>query len=201
VELIVGKQPPVPELGPTELQNRFNLVFGKFIRAFCTKEHPLVIFLDDLQWADSATLKLIELIMTDTDTQYLFLIGAYRDNELNPAHPLMMTIEGLRNLGATINFITLAPLELEHISQLIADTLHSYIAEVKPLAELVMRKTLGNPFFVNQFIKTLHAENLITFDFEDVLNITPTDIVARIYLERCLSQAQKPRCNCANRTA
>ncbi|HEY9741305.1 MAG TPA: AAA family ATPase [Coleofasciculaceae cyanobacterium] len=166
VELIVGKQPPVPSLGPTESQNRFNLVFGKFIRAFCTKEHPLVIFLDDLQWADSATLKLIELIMTDRDTQYLFLIGAYRDNEVSPTHTLMMTVDGLRNLGATINSITLAPLELEHISQLIADTLHSYTAEVKPLAELVMRKTLGNPFFVNQFVKTLHAENLITFDFE-----------------------------------
>jgi predicted ATPase len=166
VELIVGKQTPVPELAPTESQNRFNLVFSQFIRAFCTKEHPLVIFLDDLQWADSATLKLIELMMTDNETQYLFLIGAYRDNEVSPTHTLMMTVDGLRNLGATINSITLAPLELEHISQLIADTLHSYTAEVKPLAELVMRKTLGNPFFVNQFVKTLHAENLITFDFE-----------------------------------
>ncbi|MBD1922696.1 AAA family ATPase [Microcoleus sp. FACHB-831] len=166
VELIVGKQLPVPELGATESQNRFNFVFQNFIRAFCSKEHPLVIFLDDLQWADSATLKLIELMMTDNETQYLFLIGAYRDNEVSPTHPLIMTLEGLRNLGATINSITLAPLELEHISQLIADTLHSYTAEVKPLAELVMIKTLGNPFFVNQFIKTLHADNLITFDFE-----------------------------------
>jgi predicted ATPase/serine phosphatase RsbU (regulator of sigma subunit)/tRNA A-37 threonylcarbamoyl transferase component Bud32 len=164
VELIVGKQLPVPELGPTESQNRFNLVFGQFIRAFCTKEHPLVIFLDDLQWADSATLKLIELMMTDTDMQYLFLIGAYRDNEVSPTHPLMMTLDGLRNLGATINSITLAPLELDHISQLIADTLHSDTASVKPLAELVKQKTEGNPFFVNQFLKTLHTENLITFN-------------------------------------
>jgi predicted ATPase/serine phosphatase RsbU (regulator of sigma subunit)/tRNA A-37 threonylcarbamoyl transferase component Bud32 len=164
VELIVGKQPLVPELGPSESQNRFNLVFGKFIRAFCTKEHPLVIFLDDLQWADSATLKLIELMMTDTDMQYLFLIGAYRDNEVSPTHPLMMTLDGLRNLGATINSITLAPLALENISQLIADTLHSDTASVKPLAKLVKRKTEGNPFFVNQFLKTLHAENLITFN-------------------------------------
>jgi serine/threonine protein kinase len=164
VELIVGKQPLVPELGPSESQNRFNLVLGKFIRAFCTKEHPLVIFLDDLQWADSATLKLIELMMTDTDMQYLFLIGAYRDNEVSPTHPLMMTLDGLRNLGATINSITLAPLALENISQVIADTLHSDTASVKPLAKLVKRKTEGNPFFVNQFLKTLHAENLITFN-------------------------------------
>jgi predicted ATPase/tRNA A-37 threonylcarbamoyl transferase component Bud32 len=186
VELIVGKQPPVPELGPTESQNRFNLIFGQFIRAFCTKEHPLVIFLDDLQWADSATLKLIELMMTDNETQYLFLIGAYRDNEVNPAHPLMMTLEGLRNRGATINFITLAPLELEHISRLIADTLHSNTDAVKPLAKLVKRKTGGNPFFANQFLKTLHAEKLITFDFQrhvfvwDISNIEAQDITDNV---------------------
>ncbi|GAB4193667.1 MAG: AAA family ATPase [Coleofasciculaceae cyanobacterium] len=164
VELIVGKQPAVPKLGATETQNRFNLVFQNFIRAFCSKEHPLVIFLDDLQWADSATLKLIELMMTDADTQYLFLIGAYRDNEVNPTHPLMMTLDGLRNVGATINFITLAPLDSKHISQLIADTLHSDASSVKPLAELVVHKTGGNPFFVYEFLKTLHAENLITFN-------------------------------------
>ncbi|MEG3941519.1 serine/threonine-protein kinase PknK [Microcoleus sp. S36b_A3] len=186
VELIIGKQPPVPELSPTESQNRFNLVFQNFIRAFCAKEHPLVIFLDDLQWADSATLKLIELMMTDTDTQYLFLIGAYRDNEVNPTHPLMMTLEGLRNLGATLNFITLAPLELEHINQLIADTLHSDNKSVNLLAELVQRKTIGNPFFANQFLKTLHAENLITFDFQrhafvwDISNIEAQDITDNV---------------------
>ncbi|EGK86803.1 GAF domain-containing protein [Microcoleus vaginatus PCC 9802] len=166
VELIIGKQPPVPELSPAESQNRFNLVFQNFIRAFCAKEHPLVIFLDDLQWADSATLKLIELMMTDTDTEYLFLIGAYRDNEVNPTHPLMITLEGLRNLGATVNFITLTPLNSQHINQLIADTLHRDTSSVKPLAELVVHKTGGNPFFVYEFLKTLYAENLITFYFE-----------------------------------
>ena len=165
VELIVGEQPPVPELGASESQNRFNIVFSNFIQAFCTKEHPLVIFLDDLQWADSATVKLIELMMTDADMQYLFLIGAYRDNEVSPTHPLMMTLDGLLKDGATVNYITLAPLELENISQLIADTLYSDTDSVKPLAELVMRKTGGNPFFVNQFLKTLYAENLIIFDF------------------------------------
>jgi predicted ATPase len=92
----------------------------------CAKEHPLVIFLDDLQWADCATLKLIELMMTDASMQYLFLIGAYRDNEVSSAHPLMMMLDGLRQSdGATVNSITLAPLAIEHISQLIADTLHS----------------------------------------------------------------------------
>ncbi len=186
VELIIGKQPPVPELSPSESQNRFNLVVQNFIRAFCAKDHPLVIFLDDLQWADSATLKLIELMMTDTDTQYLFLIGAYRDNEVNPAHPLMMTLDGLRNVGATINFITLAPLDSKHISQLIADTLHSDASSVKLLAELVVHKTGGNPFFVYEFLKTLHAENLITFDFErhgwqwDISNIEAKGITDNV---------------------
>jgi len=166
IELIIGKQLPVPEVGATEAQNRFNRVFQKFIRVFCSKEHPLVIFLDDLQWVDSATLKLIELMMTDVDTQYLFVIGAYRDNEVNPTHSLMMTLEELRKEGATISRITLAPLVLEASTQLIAETLHSDISTVKPLAELVLRKTGGNPFFVNEFLKTLYTENLLTFDFE-----------------------------------
>ena len=186
VELIVGKQPAVPELGATESQNRFNLVFGHFIRACCTKEHPLVIFLDDLQWADSATLKLIELMMTDADTEYLFLIGAYRDNEVNSAHPLMITLDSIRKEGATVNCITLAPLHSEPITQLIADTLNSDLASVKPLAELVVRKTEGNPFFVNEFLKTLHTENLLTFDFEchiwqwDISNIEAKGITDNV---------------------
>ena len=167
VELIVGKQAPVPELGSTESQNRFNRVFSQFIRAFCTKKHPLVIFLDDLQWADSATLKLIELMMTDNETQYLFLIGAYRDNEVSPTHPLTIALEGLKKKGVIVNSITLVPLALESISQLIADTLHSDTKKVNSLAELVKQKTGGNPFFVNQFLKTLHSENLITFHFPE----------------------------------
>jgi len=163
VELIIGKQPSVPELPPTEAQNRFNRVFSKFIRAFCTKEHPLVIFLDDLQWADSATLKLMEVIMMDEKTEYLFLIGAYRDNEVSKTHPFIITIEELKKKGAIANTITLAPLELDSINQLIVDTLLSNTERVKPLAELVKQKTGGNPFFANQFLKTLHSENLIAF--------------------------------------
>ncbi len=164
VELIVGPQPAVPELEPTESQNLFNLVFTHFIRVFCQQSHPLVIFLDDLQWADSATLKLIELMMTDNQTQHLFVLGAYRDNKVNSTHPLMMTLEALEKEGAIANQITLAPLALEHISQLIAETLYSDTGSVRPLAELVVRKTGGNPFFVNEFLKTLHTEGLITLN-------------------------------------
>ena len=165
VELIVGKQPAVQKLGPSESQNRFNLVFQNFIRLFCTKDHPLVIFLDDLQWADSATLKLIELMMRDDEICYLFLIGAYRDNEVSPTHPTIITIDGLRSQAESerkvINQIILTPLSIDRITQLIAESLHSDRQTVKPLAELVVRKTGGNPFFVNQFLKTLAQENLL----------------------------------------
>ncbi|MEG4534835.1 AAA family ATPase [Microcoleus sp. D2_18a_D3] len=165
VELIVGKQPVLAELGAIESQNRFNFVFGNFIRVFCSVEHPLVIFLDDLQWADSATLKLIQLMMTDADTQYLLIIGAYRDNEVTIEHPLMMTLEDIRSEELTVNKITLAPLALENINQLLADTLHSARSDLQPFAELILKKTEGNPFFVHEFLKTLYAERLLNFDF------------------------------------
>ncbi|MBD1842590.1 AAA family ATPase [Cyanobacteria bacterium FACHB-63] len=163
IELIVGKQPAAPSLAPTEAQNRFNLVFQNFIRVFCSLEHPLVLFLDDLQWADSATLKLLDVILTDSEIGYLFLVGAYRDNEVSPSHPLMMALDALRSKAVVIHEITLAPLALADTSHLIADTLHSDAISVQPLAELVIRKTSGNPFFVNQFLKTLYQENLLTF--------------------------------------
>jgi len=166
VELIVGKQPLVQELGATEAQNRFNLVFQKFIRVFCSFEHPLVIFLDDLQWADSATLKLLQVMMADEETKYLFLLGAYRDNEVNPTHPLIMTLEALQKQGAIINQITLTPLDLEHIAMLIADTVRRDRGSVILLAELVVGKTQGNPFFVNQFLRTLYEENLLNFNLQ-----------------------------------
>ena len=163
VELIIGEQPAVPQLIPVETQNRFNQVFQKFIHVFCQPEHPLVIFLDDLQWVDAASLKLIELLMTDKQIQYLFMVGAYRDNEVNPTHPLVRTLEELYKIGVIITEIVLAPLSQQHVMQLIADTLPSHTESVTDLAELVMTKTNGNPFFINQFLKTLYQENLITF--------------------------------------
>jgi len=164
VELIIGKQPPVPEVGAKEAQNRFNRIFQNFVRVFCSKEHPLVIFLDDLQWFDSATLKLIELILLDEQTQYLFLIGAYRDSEVHPTHPLVLTLLELRNQGAVLQEITLAPLTLEPLSQLIAETLGRNIDTVRSLAQLVLRKTEGNPFFVGEFLRMLYSENLLIFN-------------------------------------
>ena len=166
VELIVGQQPTVPELAPAEAQNRFNLVFQNFIQVFTQAEHPLVLFLDDLQWSDIASLKLIELLMTASCNRYLLIIGAYRDNEVSASHPLMLTIDEIKKLGATVNEILLTNLSLPNITQLIADTLNASIEKVKPLAKLVLDKTHGNPFFINEFLKLVYSTQLLTFDFQ-----------------------------------
>ncbi|MEZ2235502.1 AAA family ATPase [Microcoleus sp.] len=165
LELLIGVQPEVPELEGSAAQNRFNLLFEKLIRVFATREHPLVIFLDDLQWADSASLKLMQLLMSETDRGYLLLIGAYRDNEVNPAHPLMLTLDEIRKAYATVNQITLAPLDQHSLNRLIADTLSCPPNLAMPLTELVFAKTKGNPFFATQFLKSLHQEGLIYFEF------------------------------------
>ncbi|OLP18868.1 hypothetical protein BST81_08090 [Leptolyngbya sp. 'hensonii'] len=163
--LIIGAQPPVPELGASESQNRFNRVFQRFVQACCSPEHPLVIFLDDMQWADRATLNLIERLLEDRQSQHLLLIIAYRDNEVLIGHPLSLTIAQIQRQGTPIESITLTPLPLEQIGQLIADTLHQSPETVRDLAELVLRKTEGNPFFANQFLKTLYSEHLLTFNY------------------------------------
>ncbi|HBE36567.1 MAG TPA: serine/threonine protein kinase, partial [Cyanobacteria bacterium UBA11368] len=166
LEKIIGKQPSVPELSGSAAQNRFNLLFEKFIQVFTTKEHPLVMFLDDLQWADSASLKLMQLLMSETDSCYLLLIGAYRDNEVSPAHPLMLTLEEIRKTLATVNTITLAPLKQSDLNHLIADTLDCPANLAFPLTQLIYQKTKGNPFFANQFLKALYEDKLISFNFE-----------------------------------
>ncbi|MDZ7951121.1 AAA family ATPase [Nostoc sp. DedQUE09] len=196
IELIIGKQPPVTEVGVTEAQNRFNRVFGKFIRVFCSESHPLVIFLDDLQWIDSATLKLIELMVLDEQTQHLFLIGAYRDNEVNSTHPLALMLERLRKGEVMLGEIVLAPLTLLPLSQLIAETLHQNIDTVRALAELMLRKTEGNPFFVGEFLRMLCSENLLTFDAKhlcwqwNIVQIQAQDITDNV-VELLLSKLKK----------
>ncbi|MDY6994242.1 MAG: serine/threonine-protein kinase PknK, partial [Pseudomonadota bacterium] len=161
LELIIGPQPPVVELVPVEAQNRFKRVFQNFIQVFSKPEHPLVIFLDDLHWVDAASLNLMQLMMSAEQQGYLFLVGAYRDNEVDRSHPLLMMLATLRQTPAKIHQITLKPLSLEDIIQLLVDTLHHPPQNVTPLAELVIQKTQGNPFFVNQFLKTLYDEQLL----------------------------------------
>ncbi|NMF58578.1 ATP-binding protein [Pseudanabaena yagii] len=162
LERIIGEQPPATELSGNAAQNRFNLLFQKFIQVFTTAEHPLVIFLDDLQWADSASLQLLKLLMQDV--RYLLVLGAYRDNEVTPAHPLMLTVRELEKLETTIKTIALQALLPSDINQLVAETLSCDRALAQPLTELVYQKTQGNPFFTTQFLKTLHQDGLIQFN-------------------------------------
>ncbi|MEH2427537.1 MAG: AAA family ATPase [Nostoc sp.] len=166
LESMIGKQPPAPELSGSAAQNRFNSLFLKFTQVFTALEHPLAIFIDDLQWADSASLKLMHLLMSEADIGYLLLIGAYRDNEVNPVHPLMLTLEEIQKLDTTVNTITLLPLDRVSINHLVADTLSCSLALATPLTELVLSKTKGNPFFSTQFLKALHQDQLITFNFD-----------------------------------
>jgi PAS domain S-box-containing protein len=163
LKLIIGEQPLVPELPPQDAQGRFQLVFRRFISVF-TREHPLALFFDDLQWLDAATLDLMEDLLTQPDVHHLMLIGAYRDNEVNPTHPLMRKLEAIRQAGAKVKDIVLAPLAREDLRQLVADSLHCEPERAKPLAQLIHDKTAGNPFFVIQFFSALADEGLLRFD-------------------------------------
>jgi PAS domain S-box-containing protein len=166
LEQIIGSQPAVSELSGNAAQNRFNLLFHKFIQVFTTQEHPLVIFLDDLQWADLASLKLMQLLMSDTGTNYLLLIGAYRDNEVWAAHPLLLTLEDIHKAQTPINTITLSFLLQTDLNNLVADTLNCSSEITEPLTQLVYQKTQGNPFFATQFLKSLYEEDLIIFNLD-----------------------------------
>ncbi len=164
VERIVGPQPPVPALPPSEAQNRFNFVFLRFIHALAAEEHPLALFLDDLQWADLPSLKLIELLLTEPGLSHVLLIGAYRDNEVLAGHPLRMTREALDKSGARVTSLSLAPLELADVEGLVAATLHDEERGSAALAALLHDCTGGNPFFLRQLLQALHDDQLITFD-------------------------------------
>ncbi|WP_293142319.1 AAA family ATPase [Okeania sp. SIO3I5] len=164
LENIIGKQPQAIELSGTAAQNRFNLLFQKFVKVFTRKEHPLVMFLDDLQWADSASLNLLKLLLQDTE--YLLLLGAYRDNEVSPIHPLILTLDELIKTEAMVNTITLSPLTESDLNQLVADTLNCESSLAQPLTKLVYQKTKGNPFFATQFLKALYDDKLICFNWD-----------------------------------
>ncbi|WP_039961408.1 ATP-binding protein, partial [Kamptonema sp. PCC 6506] len=169
VELILGKQPEVSQLGSTETQNRFNRIFQQFIYVFAQPSHPLVLFLDDLQWADLASLNVIEQLMTDSDNHYLLMIGAYRDNEVSPVHPTIQTLEKIEKAGSPVNNVVLQPLDIIHVSQLVGDTLSEVAINgnrIFELSELLYNKTQGNPFFLTQLFKTLASEKSLSFNFE-----------------------------------
>src|ERR1700676_3283986 len=147
LELVIGKQPPIADLPPQDAQNRFQMVFRRFLGAFASSEHPLALFLDDLQWLDAATLDLLEHLVTHPEVRHLLLVGAYRDNEVSPSHPLLRTLGAIRKTGVKIQEIVLAPLGLDDVGRLVADALHCECDAAQPLAHLVYERTGGNPFF------------------------------------------------------
>ena len=169
LELIIGEhnEPRGSETNTavSELQNRFNRVLQNFIRVFASAEHPLVIFLDDLQWADRASLKLLQILATSSEYDSLLLLGAYRDNEVTESHPMRQMIEKIQQEKAVVHQLHLSPLDLASINQFIADTLHCAPDDTLTFAELVQKKTDGNPFFMGEFLKSLHSENLIRFNY------------------------------------
>jgi PAS domain S-box-containing protein len=179
IELILGKQPPAPPLAPTEAQNRFRMVLQNFLGVLARPEHPLVIFLDDLQWVDAATLKLLKPLLTSRNIRSLFLIGAYRDNEVSADHPLAMAQAELRKHGIPLIHTNLSPLNVTDLARLVCDSLMSKPTGPQPLADLIQRKTDGNPFFVIQFLTTLYQEGFITFDYEQGRWIYDTEAIAK----------------------
>jgi PAS domain S-box-containing protein len=164
LELIIGSQSPVADLPPQDAKNRFQIVFRRFLSAFATREHPLALFLDDLQWVDGATLELLEHLLLHPEVQHVLLIGVYRDNEVGPAHALTRTLATVRAAGTKLLEIVLTPIRLEDITLLIGDALQTDPRRVRALAQLVHERTQGNPFFAIQFLTALTEEGLLEFD-------------------------------------
>jgi predicted ATPase/signal transduction histidine kinase len=164
LEFIIGKQPAVPDLALQEAQARFQMVFRRFLAAFAGPEHPLTLFLDDLQWVDDATLELVEDLIFEQEIRYVLLIGAYRNNEVGPSHPLERMLAGMRQPESNVREIALRPLAFHDVAGLVADSLHCSQESAEPLAQLVHEKTGGNPFFVIQFFTALAEEGSLWFD-------------------------------------
>ncbi len=163
LEHLLGPQPPVPELAPSGARNRFRAVVTAFLRVLATREHPLVLFLDDLQWLDPAALELLEHLFAQSRLRHLLLVGAYRDNEVDGAHPLALARESIRRAGGSVSEIALAPLAFEQVERLTADMLRSPAGRIEPLARIIHRKTGGNPFFAIQFLGNLYEEGLLAY--------------------------------------
>lgn len=167
LELLIGPRPPVPPLPPTESRYRLRRLVRRFLGVFTAAERPLVVFLDDLQWSDVATLELIQGFVADPEMRHLLLIIAYRDNEVTPTHPLMLTVEEIDRAGVPQGRIVLQPLGLAHIRELIGEALIASSEQVAELAELLAELTAGNPFFLGQLLLAIHREGLVTFSAGD----------------------------------
>ncbi len=166
LELILGSQPPAPELGPTETRNRFHGVFRNFVRTLSAREHPLVVFLDNGHVIDAASLTLLQMLMTDPEIRSLLVILAYQSDEIEASHPLLFTLEELKTQQTMLHEIPVKALAPEAIRTFIADALQGEPAEIQPLAEVVAEKTDGNPFFMRQFLCALYDDGIVRYDRE-----------------------------------
>ena len=164
VELIVGPQAPVLELDALERQNRFELTFGAFVRVFARPEHPLVVFLDDMQWADGATLRLLRVLARPGQHPDLQLVLAFRDNEVDAHHPFQLAVDSMRDGGASVDVVKVLDLEPRHVLQLVSESVSRRPSDAAPLATMIGTKAGGNPFFIGELLQVLHARGLLTFD-------------------------------------
>ncbi|MCU0846471.1 MAG: trifunctional serine/threonine-protein kinase/ATP-binding protein/SpoIIE family protein phosphatase [Spirochaetes bacterium] len=209
IEMIIGKQPPVLGLGPNETQNRFNFIFKKFISVFSQHDHPVVFFLDDLQWIDPASLNLIKTLVTDMELRHFMLIGSFRDSEVYADHPLNRSIEDIKKSGIRMTPIRLNPLGPDDINRLILNFLKCDAATSRPLAETVYKKTNGNPFFINQFLKALYEGEILKlvpgkgwmWNIEDIDIMQVTDNVVNLMAEKISKLPEKTQailklCSC-----
>ncbi|WP_299177342.1 AAA family ATPase [uncultured Neptuniibacter sp.] len=163
LELILGKQPVAPKLSPSEEQHRFSHIIRQILKVFATEAHPLVLFFDDLHWADLSSLKLLDKLSHNPQHPYLLIIGSYRSHSFSANHPFSLAIEHLKKAPVNIQEFEITPLKLDEINQLITDTLGHSKDRCLALAEVCFEKTQGNPFFLNQFLQDLYDKGLINF--------------------------------------
>jgi len=164
LELLLGKQPRPPELSAQDAQTHFQTVFTRFLAVFARPEHPLILFFDDLQWLDSATLDFIERLASQRNIPHLLVVGAYRANDVGPSHPLAAVLATIRASGVAMQEIELGPLTRAEVDEIVSDALLSNCTAIARVGDLVFRKTAGNPFFIRQFISTLEEKGLMRFD-------------------------------------
>lgn len=175
LQYIIHELPSVDELGITETQNRLNDLLNKFFKSIATEEHPITVFIDDLQWADNASLNLLKTLLTDADCRYLLVIGAYRSDELSGNDPLSMKLEEIAQSAIKIEEIKLVNLSLFQVNELLSETLSVASIQTEALAEVIINKTQGNPYFTYQFINSLYDEGLVKFNWENSIELKKPD--------------------------
>ena len=190
LEIIMGPQTVLPDLNEIESQQRYIQTFNKFFESACSKNIPFINFMDDLQWADSSSMKSLPQFISNPNISHTMIITAYRDNEMDESHPLIQSLTEIQNSGKQINTIVLNPLELEDVIELVGETLSVDLSDdrsqIKPLAELLYEKTQGNPFFLTQLIRSLHHDGLLKFDYDvqrwqwDIIEIQQQSITDNI---------------------